>query len=99
MDRLTQQDIDYDQRQQAADRLMNHLLQKGRPAPYKERLIGGFANPATGRMPEALIPIPAAIPLESCKAWSLPWKAGYGGGWNPINRKCQPAQSKLDHKN
>ncbi len=63
MDRLTQQDSDHDQRQQAADRLMNHLRQKGRPAPYKERLIGGFANPATGRMPEALVPITSNGPL------------------------------------
>jgi hypothetical protein len=58
-----QQDINHDQRQQAADRLMNHLRQKGRPAPYKERLIGGFANPAKGRMPEALIPITANGPV------------------------------------
>ena len=63
MDRLTQQDIGHDQRQQAADRLMKHLLQKGRPAPYKERLIGGFANPTTGHMPEALIPITGRTPL------------------------------------
>jgi hypothetical protein len=42
---------------------MNHLRQKGRPAPYKERLIGGFADPATGRMPEALIPIAGNGPL------------------------------------
>ena len=57
------QDINHNQRQQAADRLMNHLLQKGLPAPYKERLIGGFANPAKGRMPEALIPMTGNGPL------------------------------------
>ncbi len=60
---LMQRDIDHDQRQQAADRLMTHLLQKGRPAPYKERLIGAFANPAKGRMPEALIPSTGRTPL------------------------------------
>ena len=57
------QDINRDERQQAADRLMKHLLQKGRPAPYKERLIGGFANPAPGRMPDAVIPITGRNPL------------------------------------
>lgn len=56
-------DTNHDQRQQAADRLMTHLLQKGRPAPYKERLIGSFADPARGRMPEALIPITGNGPL------------------------------------
>ena len=56
------QDINQEQRQQAADRLMNHLRQKGRPAPYKERLIGAFANPDKGRMPEALIPITGLTP-------------------------------------
>jgi hypothetical protein len=50
-------DINQDQRQQAANRLMIHLMQKGRPAPYKERLIDAFANPDKGRMPEVLIPI------------------------------------------
>ena len=58
-----QSDISHDQRQEAADRLMKHLLQKGRPAPYKERLINGFANPSAGRMPEALIPITGKRPL------------------------------------
>ena len=57
------QDINRDERHQAADRLMAHLLQKGRPAPYKERLIGAFANPDEGRMPEALIPITGGTPL------------------------------------
>ena len=57
------QDINRDERQQAADRLMAHLLQKGRPAPYKERLIGAFADPDKGRMPEALIPIVGGTPL------------------------------------
>jgi hypothetical protein len=51
-------------RQQAADRLMTHLLQKGgRPAPYKERLIGGLANPVPGCMPDAVTPIAGNGPL------------------------------------
>jgi hypothetical protein len=58
-----QQEVDHDLRQEAADRLMKHLLQKGRPAPYKERLIDGFANPAAGCMPEAPVPVTGKGPL------------------------------------
>lgn len=50
--------INSKQRQEAADRLMIHLLQKGRPAPYKEKLIGVFADPATGKMQAASTPVP-----------------------------------------
>jgi len=64
MDRFKQQEINHEQRQAAADRLMIHLLQKGdRPAPYKERLIGVLANPDKGRMPETLSPITNKSPL------------------------------------
>ena len=64
MDRFKQQEINHEERQAAADRLMVHLLQKGgRPAPYKERLIGVLANPDKGRMPETLSPITNKGPL------------------------------------
>ena len=63
MDNFKQQEIDDEQRRRAADRLMIHLLQKGRHAPYKERLIDVLANPDRGRMPEALIPITDRGPL------------------------------------
>ena len=57
-------DISKEQRQQAADRLTKHLLQKGgRPAPYKERFIEGLANPVPGCMPNAVAPIPHRGPL------------------------------------
>lgn len=57
------QDINDTQRQRAAERLMIHLQQKGRPASYKKRLIDGFANPDTGGMPQALTPIVGNGPL------------------------------------
>lgn len=50
------QAIDLEQRRQAADRLMVHLRQKGRPAPYKERLIGLLADPTAENMPATLVP-------------------------------------------
>ena len=56
-------DIDKKLRRQAADRLLKHLQQKGRPAPYKERLIGGLANPVPGCMPGAVSPIAGRGPL------------------------------------
>lgn len=83
------QDIKPEERQQAADRLMTHLLQKGgRPAPYKERLIGGFANPATGRMPQAVLPIVDPTPLGFLQRLVFAVE-----GW--IRRRAEPDRQKM----
>ena len=57
------QEIDRKERQQAAARLQIHLLQKGRPAAYKMRLIEGLANPDRVRAPGALPPLAGNGPL------------------------------------
>lgn len=57
------QDIDHRERQQAAARLQVHLLQKGRPAAYKVRLIDGFADPDRKDAPAALRPLAGNGPL------------------------------------
>lgn len=50
------QAVERTHREMAANRLMIHLLQKGRPAPYKETLVGVLADPDTKKVPTTLAP-------------------------------------------